>query len=33
MEPEGSLACSQQLAIETYPDPDEFSLQRPTLFL
>jgi hypothetical protein len=25
MEPEGSLPCSQELAIGPYPEPDEFT--------
>jgi hypothetical protein len=31
MESEGSLPCSQQHAIGTYPEPDEFSPQVATL--
>jgi len=33
MEPEGSLKCSQETAIGTYPEPDESSPQFLILFL
>jgi hypothetical protein len=33
MEPEGSLACSQESATDPYPEPEESSPQLPTIFL
>jgi hypothetical protein len=33
MKSEGSLPCSQQPAIGTYPEPDESSAQFPTIYL
>jgi hypothetical protein len=33
MEPEGSLPCSKQPAIETDPEPDVSNPHIPTLFL
>jgi hypothetical protein len=32
METKASLPCSQEPAIGSYPEPDEFSLQLTTLF-
>jgi len=32
MEPEGSLLCSQKLAIGFYPEPDTCILHPPILF-
>jgi hypothetical protein len=33
MKPEGSLPCSQQPAINSYPEPDESSPHLPTVSL
>jgi hypothetical protein len=33
MEPEGLLSCSQEPAIDPYPEPDESSSHPPILFL
>jgi hypothetical protein len=33
MEPEGSVLCSQELAIAPYPEPDESDPYHPILFL
>jgi hypothetical protein len=31
MEPEGSWSCSEELATDPYPEPDESSLYHPVL--